>query len=164
MSSCLCLGIEDTFRTAATEVSLLAGSEEFNATKLFEVGKESFGFFFFLFHPNIDLAFWRFLLPLPCHPWIHLNVSFSSYGVQFSQHTSCSLNIHQARESSRPVPPAPDRAQQPCCICPASHAASIARGRGALPLAQDPSTLGPRASGHLFSQLSPSVPSKIKIW
>lgn len=39
MSSCLCLGIEDTFRTAATEVSLLAGSEEFNATKLFEVGK-----------------------------------------------------------------------------------------------------------------------------
>nr|XP_055229503.1 isthmin-1 isoform X2 [Gorilla gorilla gorilla] len=33
-----CPGIEDTFRTAATEVSLLAGSEEFNATKLFEVG------------------------------------------------------------------------------------------------------------------------------
>ncbi|XP_053142670.1 isthmin-1 isoform X2 [Hemicordylus capensis] len=32
-----CPGIEDTFRTAATEVSLLAGSEEFNATKLFEV-------------------------------------------------------------------------------------------------------------------------------
>lgn len=60
MSSCLCLGIEDTFRTAATEVSLLAGSEEFNATKLFEVGKERF-FFFLLFHPNIDLAFWRFL-------------------------------------------------------------------------------------------------------
>lgn len=37
----LSLGIEDTFRTAATEVSLLAGSEEFNATKLFEVGKWS---------------------------------------------------------------------------------------------------------------------------
>lgn len=34
------LGIEDTFRTAATEVSLLAGSEDFNATKLFEVGKQ----------------------------------------------------------------------------------------------------------------------------
>lgn len=33
-------GIEDTFRTAATEVSLLAGSEDFNATKLFEVGKQ----------------------------------------------------------------------------------------------------------------------------
>lgn len=51
MSSCLCLGIEDTFRTAATEVSLLAGSEEFNATKLFEVGKESFlprPFWFFI--------------------------------------------------------------------------------------------------------------------
>ncbi|KAM9654304.1 isthmin-1 isoform 1-T1 [Morphnus guianensis] len=32
-----CPGIEDTFRTAATEVSLLAGSEDFNATKLFEV-------------------------------------------------------------------------------------------------------------------------------
>ncbi|KAK2109581.1 isoleucine-tRNA ligase [Saguinus oedipus] len=30
-------GIEDTFRTAATEVSLLAGSDEFNATRLFEV-------------------------------------------------------------------------------------------------------------------------------
>lgn len=44
MSSCLCLGIEDTFRTAATEVSLLTGSEEFNATKLFEVGK-SFSLF-----------------------------------------------------------------------------------------------------------------------
>lgn len=36
----LSLGIEDTFRTAATEMSLLAGSEEFNATKLFEVGKQ----------------------------------------------------------------------------------------------------------------------------
>lgn len=47
MSSCLCLGIEDTFRTAATEVSLLAGSEEFNATKLFEVGKEIFSPSFF---------------------------------------------------------------------------------------------------------------------
>lgn len=34
------IGIEDTFRTAATEVSLLAGSEDFNATKLFEVGKQ----------------------------------------------------------------------------------------------------------------------------
>ncbi|XP_049555179.1 isthmin-1 isoform X4 [Orcinus orca] len=33
--------IEDTFRTAATEVSLLAGSEEFNATKLFEVDTDS---------------------------------------------------------------------------------------------------------------------------
>jgi len=52
-SSCLCLGIEDTFRTAATEVSLLAGSEEFNATKLFEVGMKSF---LFIFHPNIDLV------------------------------------------------------------------------------------------------------------
>ncbi|XP_015993604.1 isthmin-1 isoform X1 [Rousettus aegyptiacus] len=36
-----CPGIEDTFRTAATEVSLLAGSEEFNATKLFEVDTDS---------------------------------------------------------------------------------------------------------------------------
>lgn len=52
MSSCLCLGIEDTFRTAATEVSLLAGSEDFNATKLFEVGKK----IFFIFYPNIDLV------------------------------------------------------------------------------------------------------------
>lgn len=65
MSSCLCLGIEDTFRTAATEVSLLAGSEEFNATKLFEVGKETF---VPIFYPNIDLIFWKFLLLLQCHP------------------------------------------------------------------------------------------------
>ncbi|XP_017372945.1 isthmin-1 [Cebus imitator] len=36
-----CPGIEDTFRTAATEVSLLAGSEEFNATRLFEVDTDS---------------------------------------------------------------------------------------------------------------------------
>ncbi|XP_045151105.1 isthmin-1 [Echinops telfairi] len=36
-----CPGIEDTFRTAATEVSLLAGSEEFNATKLFEVDTDN---------------------------------------------------------------------------------------------------------------------------
>ncbi|XP_063172381.1 isthmin-1 [Candoia aspera] len=36
-----CPGLEDTFRTAATEVSLLAGSEEFNATKLFEVDTDS---------------------------------------------------------------------------------------------------------------------------
>nr|XP_020669735.1 isthmin-1 [Pogona vitticeps] len=36
-----CPGIEDTFRTAATEMSLLAGSEEFNATKLFEVDTDS---------------------------------------------------------------------------------------------------------------------------
>ncbi|XP_075781768.1 isthmin-1 [Pelodiscus sinensis] len=36
-----CPGIEDTFRTAATEVSLLAGSEEFNATKLFELDMDS---------------------------------------------------------------------------------------------------------------------------
>lgn len=32
-------GIEDAFRTAATEVSLLAGTDEFNATELFGVGK-----------------------------------------------------------------------------------------------------------------------------
>lgn len=81
---CLSLGIEDTFRTAATEVSLLAGSEEFNATKLFEVGK-----IFYYFFSNINLVFWAFLLLLQCHPQIHLNVSFSSYGVQFSQHISC---------------------------------------------------------------------------
>ncbi|XP_043912160.1 isthmin-1 [Protopterus annectens] len=36
-----CPGIEDTFRTAATEVSLLAGSEDFNATKLFGVDTDS---------------------------------------------------------------------------------------------------------------------------
>ncbi|KAM4043431.1 isthmin-1 [Anomaloglossus baeobatrachus] len=36
-----CPGIEDTFRTAATEVSLLAGNEEFNATKLFGVDTDS---------------------------------------------------------------------------------------------------------------------------
>eukprot|EP00079_Xenopus_tropicalis_P035887 XP_017949658.1 PREDICTED: isthmin-1 isoform X2 [Xenopus tropicalis] len=34
-------GIEDTFRTAATEVSLLAGNEDFNATKLFGVDTDS---------------------------------------------------------------------------------------------------------------------------
>lgn len=33
------LGIEDAFKTAATEVSLLAGKNEFNATELFGVGK-----------------------------------------------------------------------------------------------------------------------------
>lgn len=32
-------GIEDAFRTAATEVSLLAGTNEFNATELFGVGE-----------------------------------------------------------------------------------------------------------------------------
>lgn len=64
MSPCLCLGIEDTFRTAATEVSLLAGSEEFNATKLFEVGKKSF----FFFNSNIDVVFGGCLLPFQCHP------------------------------------------------------------------------------------------------
>lgn len=32
-------GIEDAFKTAATEVSLLAGTDEFNATELFGVGK-----------------------------------------------------------------------------------------------------------------------------
>lgn len=36
-----CPGIEDTFRTAATEVSLLAGTESFNATKLFGVDVDS---------------------------------------------------------------------------------------------------------------------------
>ncbi|XP_075452167.1 isthmin-1 [Ascaphus truei] len=36
-----CPGIEDTFRTAATEVSFLAGNEEFNATKLFGVDTDS---------------------------------------------------------------------------------------------------------------------------
>lgn len=35
----LCTGIEDAFKTAATEVSLLAGTEEFNATELFGVGE-----------------------------------------------------------------------------------------------------------------------------
>lgn len=33
-------GIEDAFKTAATEVSLLAGTDEFNATELFGVGKK----------------------------------------------------------------------------------------------------------------------------
>lgn len=39
--NCICLseGIEDAFRTAATEVSLLAGTNEFNATELFGVGE-----------------------------------------------------------------------------------------------------------------------------
>lgn len=32
-------GIEDAFRTAATEVSLLAGTNDFNATELFGVGE-----------------------------------------------------------------------------------------------------------------------------
>ncbi|XP_030052200.1 isthmin-1 isoform X2 [Microcaecilia unicolor] len=36
-----CPGIEDTFRTAATEVSLFAGSEDFNATKLFGVDTDN---------------------------------------------------------------------------------------------------------------------------
>ncbi|XP_014343324.1 isthmin-1 isoform X2 [Latimeria chalumnae] len=36
-----CPGIEDTFRTAATEVSLLVGSEDFNATELFGVDTDS---------------------------------------------------------------------------------------------------------------------------
>lgn len=56
MSSCLCLGIEDTFRTAATEVSLLAGSEEFNATKLFEVGKN--------FPPFLKSKYWFSVLEI----------------------------------------------------------------------------------------------------
>ncbi|KAG9339049.1 hypothetical protein JZ751_024244 [Albula glossodonta] len=36
-----CPGIEDAFRTAATEVSLLAGTDEFNATELFGVDTDS---------------------------------------------------------------------------------------------------------------------------
>ncbi|XP_004077523.1 isthmin-1 [Oryzias latipes] len=36
-----CPGIEDTFKTAATEVSLLAGTNEFNATELFGVDTDS---------------------------------------------------------------------------------------------------------------------------
>ncbi|MBN3309219.1 ISM1 protein, partial [Amia calva] len=36
-----CPGIEDTFRTAATEVSLLAGTDDFNATELFGVDTDS---------------------------------------------------------------------------------------------------------------------------
>ncbi|XP_011601823.1 isthmin-1 isoform X1 [Takifugu rubripes] len=36
-----CPGIEDAFRTAATEVSLLAGTNEFNATELFGVDTDS---------------------------------------------------------------------------------------------------------------------------
>ncbi|KAI7805813.1 isthmin-1 [Triplophysa rosa] len=36
-----CPGIEDAFKTAATEVSLLAGTEEFNATELFGVDTDS---------------------------------------------------------------------------------------------------------------------------
>jgi len=41
LSPCIHLfeGIEDAFKTAATEVSLLAGTDEFNATELFGVGK-----------------------------------------------------------------------------------------------------------------------------
>ena len=41
LSLCIYLpkGIEDAFKTAATEVSLLAGTNEFNATELFGVGK-----------------------------------------------------------------------------------------------------------------------------
>ncbi|KAG7271318.1 hypothetical protein CRUP_014715 [Coryphaenoides rupestris] len=35
-----CPGIEDAFKTAATEVSLLAGTDEFNATELFGVGRD----------------------------------------------------------------------------------------------------------------------------
>lgn len=95
MSSCLCLGIEDTFRTAATEVSLLTGSEEFNATKLFEVGK-SLSLFF---NPNIGSVLWRFILLLQCHPWTYENVSFFPLSVQCSQ-ISCSLTRLQARKSN----------------------------------------------------------------
>ncbi|KAK6488791.1 isthmin-1 [Huso huso] len=36
-----CPGIEDTFRTAATEVGLLAGTDDFNATELFGVDTDS---------------------------------------------------------------------------------------------------------------------------
>ncbi|XP_056148292.1 isthmin-1 [Lampris incognitus] len=36
-----CPGIEDAFKTAATEVSLLAGTDEFNATELFGVDTDS---------------------------------------------------------------------------------------------------------------------------
>ncbi|XP_023686836.2 isthmin-1-like [Paramormyrops kingsleyae] len=36
-----CPGIEDAFRTAATEVSLLAGTDDFNATELFSVATDS---------------------------------------------------------------------------------------------------------------------------
>ncbi|XP_053731206.1 isthmin-1 [Synchiropus splendidus] len=36
-----CPGIEDAFKTAATEVSLLAGTDEFNATELFGIDTDS---------------------------------------------------------------------------------------------------------------------------
>lgn len=42
-------GIEDAFRTAATEVSLLAGTNEFNATELFGVGEPP--------HTSVNLSF-----------------------------------------------------------------------------------------------------------
>lgn len=42
-------GIEDAFRTAATEVSLLAGTNEFNATELFGVGEPP--------HTSVSLSF-----------------------------------------------------------------------------------------------------------
>lgn len=42
-------GIEDAFRTAATEVSLLAGTNEFNATELFGVGESP--------HTSVSLSF-----------------------------------------------------------------------------------------------------------
>uniref|UniRef100_W5NGB2 Isthmin 1 n=1 Tax=Lepisosteus oculatus TaxID=7918 RepID=W5NGB2_LEPOC len=41
MPNCPAPGIEDTFRTAATEVSLLAGTDDFNATELFGVDTDS---------------------------------------------------------------------------------------------------------------------------
>ncbi|KAL4641386.1 isthmin-1 [Arapaima gigas] len=37
----ICPGIEDAFKTAATEVSLLTGSDEFNATELFSIDMDS---------------------------------------------------------------------------------------------------------------------------
>lgn len=48
----LSTGIEDAFKTAATEVSLLAGTDEFNATELFGVGKTLLSVVFSVLFPS----------------------------------------------------------------------------------------------------------------
>lgn len=144
MSSCPYLGIEDTFRTAATEVSLLAGSEEFNATKLFEVGKKGLFSFSSKYwvcvleipsasaRPSLD-PFKYFICPLWCPT---LSVSFL-----LIESPSCT------RQSPAAL----------LCPLPATQPPQHA-GRTTLPLARDQSTLGPQASWNLFSQPSLSAP------
>lgn len=91
----LSAGIEDAFRTAATEVSLLAGTNEFNATELFGVGEP--------LHTSANLSFRSSAVIGSSSTW---KQRFFMY---FAFLTLPSLNVHsiicvEAKMCSRPLP------------------------------------------------------------